>query len=251
MSASFDVQQVARRLVAARRDGGLVLSTTVCPPERASAYAVQDSTVDVLGGVGGWKVGAEGPGLEPHCAPLPAPGIFSTGVSLVGPPWRMRGIEVEVAVRFARDFVPGSPQVARGELQAAIDCVLPVIEVVESRLSAVREADPLSLLADLQCHGALVVGEPAAMDAAELDLRQVEAYLAFDGQPVASCRGANPADDIWRLLSWLAWHAAQRGRPLRAGDIVTTGSCSGMLFAGEGMHVLADLKGIGRVELHL
>jgi 2-keto-4-pentenoate hydratase len=88
------------------------------------------------------------------------------------------------------------------------------------------------------------------MAPADLDLQQVEAYLAFDGQPVASCCGANPAGDVWRLLAWLAWHCAQRGRPLRAGDVVTTGSCSGMLFAGEGMEVLADLKGIGRVKLH-
>jgi 2-keto-4-pentenoate hydratase len=194
-------------------------------------------------------VGAKGPELEPGCAPLPASGFFASGARLTGPPWAMRGIEVEVAVRFARDFIPTSPGIDRAQLQDAIDCVLPAIEVVETRLADWRESDPLAQLADLQTHGALVLGEPSTVAPADLALRDVEAYLAFDGQPVASCRGANPAGDMWRLLSWLAWHAAQRGRPLRAGDVVTTGSCSGMLFAGEGMHVLADLKGIGRIEL--
>jgi 2-keto-4-pentenoate hydratase len=248
-SSSFDVQAAARRLVAARRGGEAVRSDGVAPPDIAAAWAVQDATLELAGPAGGWKVGAKAPDVEPGAAPLPASGIYASGASLTGPAWSMRGIEVEVAVRFARDFVPSSPDVDRLQLQAAIDCVLPAIEVVETRLADWRHSDPLAQLADLQTHGALVVGEPSRVKPADLDLRQVEAYLAFDGQPVASCRGANVAVDVWRLLTWLAWHAAQRGRPLRAGDVVTTGSCSGMLYAGEGMQVLADLKEIGSVEL--
>lgn len=249
MSSGFDVEAAARRLVAARKGGGAVASAAVAPPDSAAGYAVQDAIIDAVGPARGWKVGAKGPELEPGCAPLPASGLFASGARLIGPPWTMRGIEVEVAVRFARDFIPSSPGIDRPQLQDAIACVLPAIEVVETRLADWRESDPLAQLADLQNHGALIVGEPSTLAPADLDLRDVEAYLAFDGQPVASCRAANPAGDVWRLLSWLAWQAAQRGRPLRAGDVVTTGSCSGMLFAGEGMHVLADLKGIGRIEL--
>lgn len=249
MSSSFDVQEAARRLVAARNGAAAVRSGDVVPPDHAAAYAVQDAILALAGPAGGWKVGAKGPDLEPNGAPLPASGIHPSGAELTGPPWSMRGIEVEVAVRFARDFAPSSPDVDRAQLQRAIDCVLPAIEVVETRLADWRDSDPLAQLADLQTHGALVVGAPSAVKPAEVDLRAVEAYLALDGQPVASCRGANPAGDVWRLLGWLAWHAAQRGRPLRAGDVVTTGSCSGLLLAGEGMQVLADLKGIGSVEL--
>jgi 2-keto-4-pentenoate hydratase len=248
-SSPYDVKAAARRLVDARKGAGAVASSGVVPPGRAAAYAVHDAILELAGPAGGWKVGAKGPDLEPNGAPLPASGIYPSGAQLVGPPWVLRGIEVEVAVRFARDVVPSSPDIGRAQLQGAIDCVLPAIEVVETRLADWRDSDPLAQLADLQSHGALVVGEPSGATPAELDLRQVETYLAFDGQPVASCRGANPAGDVWRLLAWLAWHAAERGRPLRAGDVVTTGSCSGMLFADEGMHVLADLKGIGRVEL--
>jgi 2-keto-4-pentenoate hydratase len=249
MSSSFDVHAAARRLAAVRKGGAAVQSQSVAPPDAASAWAVQDATLELIGPASGWKVGAKGPDVEPGAAPLPASGIYPSGASLIGPPWSMRGIEVEVAVRFGRDFVPGSPDVDLAQLQASIDCVLPAIEVVETRLADWRQSDPLAQLADLQTHGALVIGEPSSVKPADIDLRQVEAYLAFDGQPVASCRGANVAVDVWRLLTWLAWHAAQRGRPLRAGDVVTTGSCSGMLYAGEGTHVLADLKGIGSIEI--
>lgn len=220
----------------------------VLPPDAATAYGVQDATVSGLGPMAGWKVGAKGPADEPACAPLPASGMFASGATLAGPPWRLRGIEVEVALRLGKDLtgeqIPGIAAV-----QDAIDAVLPAIEVVETRLTDWRTSAPLSQLADLQSHGALVLGPPSQLRATDLDLRTVQAYLAFDGQPVASTRGANAAGDIWRLLGWLAWHCVQRGQPLRAGQVVTTGSCTGLLFAAEDAHVQAQLEGIGLVEL--
>lgn len=222
----------------------------VSPPDARTAYAVQDATLQLVGTAGGWKVGARAPDAEPGCAPLPVQGIVPSGATLAGPPWRMRGIEVEVAVRLRSDIDCGDRVPTRQELVRAIDTVLPVIEVVESRLGDWQGSEPLAQLADLQNHGALVLGAPAAVDPAGLDLRDVEAYLAFDGQPVASARGANPAGDAWRLLGWLARHCALRGCPLRAGQVITTGSCSGMLYAPEGAHVQGHIKGLGLVELH-
>jgi 2-keto-4-pentenoate hydratase len=174
---------------------------------------------------------------------------MASGAHLIGPPWTMRGIELEVGLRLGRDLIVESPDTDKATLQLAVDAVLPVIEVVETRLADWRESDPLAQVADLQTHGALVVGTPSTLSPADLDLRNVQAYLAFDRQPVASTRGANPAGDVWRLLGWLAWHAAQRGHPLRAGQIVTTGSCTGLLFAAEGANVQGHLEGIGLVEL--
>ena len=245
----FDAAAVARRLVAAHKGAAAVPHADALPPDRDSAFAVQDATLAGLGAIGGWKVGAKGPTLEPGCAPLPAAGVMPSGAKLLGPPWNMRGIEVEVAVRLGKDLVPTSGEPDAATVRAAIDAVLPAIEVVETRLADWRDSAPLAQLADLQSHGALILGEPSDMDLDALDLRTVQAYLAFDGQPVASTYGANPAADIWRLVGWLAWHCVQRGQPLRAGQVITTGSCTGMLFAPEGAHVQAQLDGIGRVEL--
>ena len=248
-ASAFDPAAAARHLVRAHNGAVALPNAQVAPPDAAAAYAVQDESMRGLGAIGGWKVGAKGPTMDPACAPLPASGLFATGATLLGPPWRMRGIEVEVAVRLGRDLIVagGEPDVAT--VRDAIECVLPVIEVVETRLADWRDSAPLAQLADLQSHGGLVIGEPSALNPRELDLRTVDAYLAFDGQPVASTHGANPAGDIWRLLGWLARHCAQRGEPLRAGQVITTGSCTGMLFAPEGAHVQAQLAGIGLVEV--
>ncbi|HSI54924.1 MAG TPA: fumarylacetoacetate hydrolase family protein [Ramlibacter sp.] len=246
---SFDPVAVARRLAAAHKGAPAVAHLDVLPPDRDNAFAVQDATLAALGPVGGWKVGAKGPTMEPSCAPLPARGVLASGARLIGPPWHMRGIEVEVAVRLGRDLVPQDGEPGADTVRAAVDAVLPAIEVVETRLADWRESVPLAQLADLQSHGALIVGAPSALNVNDLDLRKVKAYLAFDGQPVANTLGANPAADIWRLVGWLAWHCAQRGQPLRAGQVITTGSCTGMLFAPEGALVQAEVAGIGRIEL--
>ena len=249
MSTPFDESACARLLVAARQDRAKVAHALIAPRDRAAAFAVQDATLALLGPAAGWKVGAKGPELEPGCAPLPASGVLSSRAKLPDGPWRLRGIEVEVALRLGRGLAPTTPHVDVAELQAAVESIVPAIEVVETRLQDWQGSDPLAQLADLQSHGALVVGEPGALRPVDLDLRTVEAYLAFDGQPVASTRGANTAADVWRLLGWLAWHCVQRGQPLRAGDVVTTGSCTGLLFAPEGARVHAQLPGIGSVEV--
>lgn len=238
----------AQRLLQARRSGVPLPWTELAVADAAQGYAVQEATLAGLGPVGAWKVGAAGPDAQPGCAPLPQAGILASGAELRGAEWRVRGIEVEVALRLGRDLAANETP-SLEVLQASVDAVLPAVEVVETRLQNWRESPPLVQLADLQSHGALVLGSPSAVRPAELDLRQLMAYLAFDGQPVASARGAHPVGDVWTLLGWLAVHCTRRGRPLRAGQVVTTGSCSGLLFAPEGAQVQAELRGIGRVSL--
>ena len=242
-------QQAAQLLIAARSGGPAVPWRDIVPADCAGAYAIQDATLAAIGPITGWKVGAKGPHAEPHCAPLPASGIHSSGVTLTGPAWRWRCVEVEVAFRLGRDLDPEGKLLALAELAEAFDAMLPVIEVVESRLADGQTADPLAQLADLQCHGALVLGSPSALTPAHVDLRMLEASLGFGETSAAHLRGGNPAQDAWRLLAWLALHCAQRGQPLRAGQIVTTGSCTGLLTAPMDSTVRGEIAGVGAVEL--
>ncbi len=240
------------QLLAARRSAAIVRWADILPASREAAYAVQDASMAGLGATGGWKVGAKGPDVEPTCAPLPASGLLASGARLAGAPWRMRGIEVEAALRLGRDLNPQGKLLTPRELADACDAVLPVIEVVETRLADWPGSDPLAQLADLQSHGALIVGAPLAMQPVQLDLRVLHARLTFDGETASNTVGGNPAQDVWRMLAWLALHAAQRGQPLQAGQIITTGSCTGMLFAPEGALIQAELLGPvfqGQVEV--
>ncbi|MBC7381032.1 MAG: hydratase, partial [Burkholderiaceae bacterium] len=188
MPATFDAALCARRLLAAR-DGAVVQSTEVQPHDAAGAYAVQDAILAALGPVGGWKVGAKGPEAGPACAPLPASGLLTTGASLTGAPWLLRGVELEVAFLLGRDLNPADANMQPRDLALAVDAVLPVIEVVETRLADWATASALPKLADLQSHGALVMGLPSAMAPASVDLRTTSARLQFDGAEVSATTG--------------------------------------------------------------
>lgn len=240
--------QTADLLILARQNGSSVAWRDILPGNRAEAFAVQDAILEKIGPVAGWKVGASGPTAEPSCAPIPAACLLASGATLSGPQWRLRGIEVEVALRVGRNIDPQGKLLTAEELVDSFDAVLPVMEVVETRLDD-KQGDALAQLADLLSHGALVLGQPSTLAPSKLDLRTLAATLSFNGEQVASTLGGNPAGDVWTLLAWLALHCEQRGQPLRAGQIVTTGSCSGMLPAPAAALVQAEVAGVGSVEL--
>ncbi|MNT64769.1 2-keto-4-pentenoate hydratase [compost metagenome] len=89
-----------------------------------------------------------------------------------------------------------------------------------------------------------MLGEPAPFERAWLDLAHTEVVMHFDAQVVAHTVGEHTHPDVGALLVWLANEGAARGQGLRAGQVVTTGSCTGMLFASQGTAVRVDVKGL-------
>ena len=231
----------SQALVRARQGSHRVLPELVQPGNRDEAYAIQDATLAAIGAIGGWKVGARAAGLEPTCAPLPAGGLLSDGVTLRGPQWHLRGIELEVGFELGADLPARRSSYTLDDLEAAIESVLPVIEVVESRFTDWLSAGANSQLADLLSHGALVLGRRQPFAPAWLDLTNTEAELRFDDQVVAHTVGGHPCKEVGALLVWLANHCSARGIGLAAGQVITTGSCTGMLFASPGAVVHAEV----------
>lgn len=217
------------------------------PADAAAAYAVQDELVATLGGIGGWKVGAASPGAEPGCSPLPAPGIVPSGHVFPRDAFALNGLEAELAFTLGRDLPPRPAPYTEADVLAALRSVHPVIEIVDSRFTDMRGADPLSALADFASHGALVVG-PGRGAGLRVDQTKQPVRLEAGNDVLYEGVGGNAAGDVFRLLVWLANHAAARCGGLRAGQIVTTGSCSGLTFARPPSRVRATLDGLGVCE---
>jgi 2-keto-4-pentenoate hydratase len=243
-----DASEAAGRLVAARSGGRLVSWRDALAPDRAGAYAIQDATLVRLGPSGGWKVGASSAEAEPICAPLPASGLLASGTQL-GAKFCLRGVEVEVALRVGRVLTAEDSTLPDRELARAIDAAYPAIEIVETRLEDWTNSPALAKLADLQSHGALLLGQAVPVDFSALDLKHVDAHLVAGETISRRTTAGNPAGDIWRLLRWLIRHCADRGAPLLPGQIVTTGSCTGMVFVEAGTCVRARLAGLGAVAV--
>jgi len=250
----FDPVALASRLAQAFAQGSRIPAAEVHVADSAQAYAVQNAWVDQVlrsgGAVGGWKVGAPNNETEPNAAPLPNACLHPSGAPLGTPAAALRGVELELAVRLKADLLPGDRLPSREEIAAAIGEVLPVVEILNSRLVETLKSPPATKLADLGNHGALVLGAPASgIDPHTLDLTRLHTRLSVAGQEVVNVTGGHTSPDLWRLLAWLARHAQARGLPLRAGQVITTGSCTGLVIAEPGSLVEGELTGIGRVSL--
>ena len=240
----------AELLLAARQTGRplAALPEEARPGTLADAYAIQDAVASKLGVIGGWKVGAKSAMAEPTCAPLPAPLILRSPQRFASGRFAHQGVEAELAFMLSYDL-PSRPQPYRVvDVVEAVATVHPAIEIVDSRFVDLGSVDALSQLADHQSNGALVVGNGVALPHAfESSTQQVT--LDIDGERVVESPGSNPAGDVLRLLAWLANHAVARNGGLRRGDLVTTGSWTGMRFVAQGARVEAVFAGIGGVDV--
>lgn len=215
------LRDFAARLIAAH-DGGPVIDRVpahLVPAGMAGVYALQDEIISQIGPVGGWKIMAGGEG-EPTCSPIPANRWFADGDTLSASRHRFVLAEVEIAVTLGRDL-PADADAATAE--AAIASVHPILEMVGSPFVDRDAIEANAKLGDLQSNGAVIVGpalDPAVKDA----LSTLPVRLLLDGtEAKGNDKGASWAA-IVEAVRWLAGHAASRGLPLKAGQVIITGA---------------------------
>ncbi len=225
----------------------LTLPHALLPANEAMAYAVQRLVAEALGPIGGWKVGAAGPGAPPTCAPMPAAGVHPAPARIPAGPHALRGIEAEIAFRLAADLPVREAPYGRAEVVAAIGVCVPAIEVLDSRFTDPDAQDKLSLLADSSTHGGFVYGAPAA-NWQGIDFAQETVRLLVDGA-LLKTGTANPGGDMIQLIQWLADTGARWAGGLRAGQYVTCGSWTGKDFVPPGAQVQVEFAHAGAVAM--
>ena len=211
------------------------------------AYFVQDRLALAYGEIGGWKVGAPTADATPMFAPMPLAWIASNDAELEGK-HRFRGLEAEIAFLMAKDLPPRENAYSRDEVVAAIASCHPAIEVIESGLTDPTKAAKLSMIADLQMHGAFVYGAAVA-NWQKIDFSTEHVILAVDGVVRVERTGSNTSGDLMRLLPWLANAGAVRTGGLKAGQWITTGSWTGLALAMAGSCVDVTFSTAGQVHL--
>jgi len=245
--------ELAALLVAARESGRRLagIPPDLAPRDDEAAYAVQEAVLRRLGiAVAGWKVGAANAAAPPSAAPLFAPLVRPSPASFAVTSENFRAVEAELALSLAHDLPPRSRPYGEDEAWAAVAAIHVAVELLDTRYADRGKMSPAALLADNLSNGGFCYGPPLAGWRA-IDFLTVEASLAIDGREIKRATGGNPSGHPRRLLAWLANHAASRGRMLRAGDIVTTGSHTGIAIAAPGARVAAVFAGLGEAGMTL
>ena len=247
------------RLAAARLEGGTVsASQEEGPTDAAAGYAMQAKVFKLLGPASNaWKVGSTSPESqaklgtnEPGAARVPARYSYASGEPVPVFAAHDLWIEGEFALRLGKDLAPRETAYGRDEVEDAIDGVAPALEVVGSRLSeGIAEGGRFRVTADGGANVSLTIGAVIS-DWRRFDLPSHPLHLSINGAEVAAGMGERALGDPVNVMIWLANH--QRATVgLKAGEIVSTGTCTGLIRVAPGDLPSADFGEIGIVEARL
>jgi 2-keto-4-pentenoate hydratase len=95
-----------------------------------------------------------------------------------------------------------------------------------------------------------VLGAPVP-DWPSADLAAVAVMFRINGQERARGTGAAAMGHPFAALAWLANERARLGAPLRAGEVIATGSLMGFAAATAGDTAEAEFPGIGTASVRL
>lgn len=241
------IRQAAELLVEARRTGRLLdgLPPSCHPASVAEAEAIQAQVIAALGEpVAGWKVATLNGELMGGA--ILAPRIFASPARVPAGFTPLRGVEAEIAFRFDRDMPARESAYDHAEVAESVTA-LAAIEIVDSRFRDYRTTPLLDKAADCVSNGGFVAGT-LQPNWRSLDLANVAVTLMIDGQQAISKVGGHPTGDP--LLPALALVNARRsGAGVRAGQIMTTGTYTGLIFVKPTARVAAIFDGVGSAEL--
>jgi len=255
MSNVSNIDAATELLVAARRTNQPALASATKLDDAQTAYAVQDGVARrcgwfAQGPARHWKSGAPSRAAVATHAPLPPSGVWVSQADARTWPFRLRGIEAEIALRLARNVEPAFA--ATLDLQQAatlVDAMCVSIEIVDSRWAEALDAPALAKLADLQSHGALVLG--AWVPYQPRDWSTQVCRVQIGTRPPVERSGSHAlADPLFVLPAWLR-HVTRNGQSVPAGTVVTTGTWVGILHAAAGERVRVEFPGIGEASVQL
>lgn len=230
------------------------------PGDTAAAYAVQAAHADRLaalqgGAPVGYKIGCTNVtaqaqlGIdEPFYGRLFPAAVHDSPARLGADDFFMRVIEAEFAFQMIDDLPAAAAPYDLDGVASAVGAVVPAVEIVDSRYTDWTTAGAAALIADNGSHGALVRGGATAAWR-EIDLEAAPVTLSVAGAVVREGVGANALGHPLHALAWLANTLCFSGGGLRAGDLVSTGTCIEVYFADPADRIVADFGDLGSVEV--
>lgn len=253
---SFDPAAAARFIADAHatRQAYENLTGPLEPPTIADAYAVQDELrklwEPLYGPVAGLKIAVttkvmqELMGIDHPCGGMIYARNIHTAPHLLAMGRYMHVVlEFELAVRVGRTLAKKATPWSREEVRVEVVEVMPAYELIEDRNAIYKETRPTTLIADNAWNAGIVLGKPVKVPAS-LELNGLAGRLTT---PAGKREGRT--DDPMSALAWCANLAADRGRPLEAGQVVITGSVIPTLPIAPGETFTFELEGLGSIEI--
>lgn len=230
-------------------DGRLV------PPDKATAYKVASLVAEELGWpVRGWKIAAAKAEMQRQLrtdSPIYGRTFFlqPTPYAVVRAELASPIPEVEYQAKLGIDLPPREKPYTAAEVTDAVESLHPGLELAECRFIHDQAFPPLpAILADGAVCGTIIYGLAIA-DWRKRDIAGQEVALVIDGKVRRTGTAAASLDHPMVPLTWLANELSRTGIGLRAGQMVSTGTLTGMLAPKAGETHVADFGPFGSVSV--
>jgi 2-keto-4-pentenoate hydratase len=152
-------------------------------------------------------------------------------------------IESEIGLKLGADLpAAGAPWTA-DSVAPGVAGAMPAFELIEDRHADYAKTEVFSLIVENCWNGGAVIGAPKAVPVAALV--GSAGRLSINGKVV----GEGAAEDPCATLAWLANHLAERGRDLKAGMVIITGSVIPTVSIAHGDRAVFAVEGLGDAVL--
>jgi 2-keto-4-pentenoate hydratase len=207
---------------------------------RAEAEAFQVAAFKALGGEPcGHKIGATSVEVQrllncrqPIHAPILREHVLTSGMTFRVPAGLL-GVECEFGFLMGRDFPTSAEMSDLAALRSAIAECFVALEIVGRRVTPDVPLNEMSSIADFALDAAAVRGVPIP-DWEGRDLAVMPVRAVLDGVTAARGTGAMVLGHPLNALLWLAEALGERGDRLRSGEIILTGTCTGVTKVAPG-----------------
>jgi 2-keto-4-pentenoate hydratase len=224
------------------------------------AYRIQDALHRLMAGAGwgeiaGWKIALTSKAMQQMTGvDQPAAGAIFSKVVHPSPArvdvgdYHHLGVEFEVAVRLADDLPAGGAPWTRASVAGRVEACMPALELVEDGNADYKTLDAFTLVAQNAWNGGVVVGSPVTAWRG-VDLESTVTRCWINGEPGGQGRTGDALGHPFEAVAWLANLLNRRGRMIRRGMIVMTGSSITTKFPAPSDRVRFAIDGLGEVTL--
>lgn len=251
-------QELARLLATLRREGRQQsgLDPTLLPPNKAAAYRVAQMVAEELRWeVAGWKIAAIKTEMQQALrTDSPIYGrVFAAKVK--ASPHRVVHAdlcspipEAEYMARLGKDLPPRAAPYTVEEVTEAVASLHPGLELAECRFIHDEKFPALEAILADGAGGAMIVHGPAIENWRDRDIAGQQVKLHCNGKLRRQGTAAEALDHPMLPLTWLANELSRTGIGMKAGQMISTGTLTGMLAPKPGETYLADFGPFGSVS---
>jgi 2-keto-4-pentenoate hydratase len=225
------------------------------------AYAVQEALqamfVPERGDIAGYKIAITTPVMQqlmaidqPLVGAIFARTIHRSPATLRHGDYRRIAVECEIALRLGADLPARSEPYTDNDVAAAVEECLPSIELIEDHgCDTYKEVGARGLIANNAWNAGCVLGAPVAAWRG-LDLAAATGTMAINDNEIGRGRGGDVlGGHPLHVLAFVANTLSRRGRGLRRGMIVQTGSVVATQWPRRGDEVRVRFTGLGEARV--